>query len=59
MYLRVFMDSATCHWVRVSAMVDTLEWIAAAKVDLLHYCRTSIIAQQNSCIFACIVFMFM
>ncbi len=40
-YLRVSMDNVTCHWVRVSAMMDTLELTAAAKVDMLHYnvCR--------------------
>ncbi len=52
------MDSATRQWVRVSVALDTLEWIAAAKVDLLYYCGTSFIAQQNNYIFACIVFMF-
>ncbi len=31
------MDSATRQWVCVSAVMDTLEWTAAAKVDMLHY----------------------
>ncbi len=29
-YLRVYMDSAICHWVCVSAVMDTLEWTATA-----------------------------
>ncbi len=29
-YLRVYMDSATCHWACVSAAIDTLEWTATA-----------------------------
>ncbi len=37
MYLRVSVDNVTCHWVRVSAVMNTLEWTALAKVDLLHY----------------------
>ncbi len=36
-YLRVSMDNATCHWVCVSAVMDTLEWTAVAKVVILHY----------------------
>ncbi len=36
-YLRVLMDSATCHWVCVSAVMDTPEWTAVAKVDILCY----------------------
>ncbi len=31
------MDSATCHWVCVSAVMDTMEWTAVAQVDTLHY----------------------
>ncbi len=31
------MDCVTCHWVCVSAVMDTLEWTAVAKVDTLHY----------------------
>ncbi len=31
------MDSATCHWVCVSAVMDTLEWIAVTKVHMFHY----------------------
>ncbi len=34
-YLHVSMDSATCHWVCVSAVMDTAEWTAVAKVDML------------------------
>ncbi len=58
------MDSVTCHWVCVSAVMDTLEWVAAAKVDLLHYCRTSFNSTANNiafqhfrthCIFNCCV----
>ncbi len=32
------MDNVTCHWVRVNAMMDTLEWTAAAKVDMCAEC---------------------